>query len=428
MQKSLAAMVLAGMLMLPFVARADDASCARITRANVVRCAEAASLLVRAQKQQVDAATARRTAVSPLLPSNPVVALTGARRTVSPGVPAGLFNWSATLSQELEIAGQRGLRRDAAAEEIAAQQRRTLVTERDVAADAVEAYFDAVAASELDRLAARLEAAAHSMAVVTRARADSGVASPMEADVAESMALSLARAHLASSREILTANVRLATILGRDPATPDGQIDVEGELVAIDGADVVARAAVGRLTEQPEVQALQAERRSFEAQASALRRARVPNPTLQVFAQNDGFDERVYGAGISLPVPLPYPLGRTNTGEIAEAEAHAARAATEAEQQTREIRGRLALAAKTFESRRLEVAAFTPERVTRAERTLADIGVEIGAGRLAVRDALVGQQALIELLRGYIEARRALCIASVELSRAAGLPLERGVR
>jgi cobalt-zinc-cadmium efflux system outer membrane protein len=355
-----------------------------------------------------------------------VVALTGARRTVSGVVQPDVVNWSASVSQELEIAGQRGLRREAAAEEITAQERRAVAIERDVAAEALEAYFDAVAASEVDRLAARLETTGRNMAVATRARADSGVASPLEADVAESTALSLARALLAADRDLQATRIRLSTMLGRDPATT--LVGVDGELVPLFGADVVARTAAGRAAEQPEVQSLEAERRSFEARASALRRSRIPNPTLQVFAQNDGFDERVYGAGISLPIPLPYPLGRTNKGEIAEAEARAARATTESERRARDIRQRVAVAAKTYESRRLEVAAFTSDRVARAERALADIATEIGAGRLAVRDALVGQQALIELLRGYIDARRALCIASVELARAAGIPLERGAQ
>lgn len=413
----------AGVLASASIASADDGSCLRITRSNVVRCAEAASLAVRGQKQNVDVAIARRTAVSPLLPSNPVVSVTGARRSVDNGTPSST-NWSATLSQELEIAGQRGLRREAAAHEITAQQRRTVATERDVAAEALVAYFDAVAAAEVVRLAVRLETTGRNVAIATRARADSGVASPLEADVAESTALALARGRLAADRGAQAARIELSTLLGQDPATTLAEVD--GELVPLAGADVIAGAAVARVAEQPEVQALEAERRSLDTQAAALRRARIPSPTLQVFVQNDGFDERVYGGGVSLPIPLPYPLGRTNNGEIAEAEARSARVATDAERQRREIQRRVALAARTFESRRFEVAAFTPERVARAERTLGDIATEVGGGRLAVRDAIIGQQALIELLRGYIDARRALCVASVELARAAGIPIERG--
>lgn len=423
MHKIIAIAIAIGSVVSASAAHAEEDACARVSRTNVVRCAESASLAVRAQRADADAAEARRTAASPLLPSNPNVSLSGARRFANGPQPAA-FNWYAVLSQEVEIAGQRGLRREAAAHEITSQQRRVLATERDVAADALTAYFDALAAAEVARLAARLETTSKNMGVVTRARAESGVSSPLEADVAESAALSLTRARLNADRDALVARVELTTLLGRDPTAR--LVDVDGELTPLPGADVLAVAASARVREQPEVQALEAEGRSFESHASALRRSRIPNPTLQVFAQNDGYDERVLGGGVSLPIPLPYPLGRTNKGEIAEAEARSSRARIDAERQTREIRQRLAVAARTYESRRDEVAAFTVERVARAERSLVDIASEIGSGRLAVRDALVSQQALIDLLKGYIQARRAVCVASVELSRAAGLPLERG--
>jgi cobalt-zinc-cadmium efflux system outer membrane protein len=43
---------------------------------------------------------------------------------------------------------------------------------------------------------------------------------------------------------------------------------------------------------------------------------------------------------------------------------------------------------------------------------------------LAVRDAVLAQQTLIELLQANVAAKRALCIASVELARAVGLRLD----
>jgi hypothetical protein len=37
---------------------------------------------------------------------------------------------------------------------------------------------------------------------------------------------------------------------------------------------------------------------------------------------------------------------------------------------------------------------------------------------------VLAQQSLIELLRAHVEARLGVCVTSVELLRAAGLPLE----
>jgi cobalt-zinc-cadmium efflux system outer membrane protein len=112
-------------------------------------------------------------------------------------------------------------------------------------------------------------------------------------------------------------------------------------------------------------------------------------------------------------------------GEIAEAEALAAQAATEAERVRRDLRLALANALAAYETRHEAVAAYAPERATRAEQDMAAMAQEIEAGRLSVREAIVAQGLFVELLQARLEARRALCLASVELARAAGLPLER---
>ena len=419
MQIHWAAAFAVGIVMCAKAARAEE--CASVDRSNVVRCAEAASLQVRMQQRDVDIAGARATVAATILPSNPNLLVTGGRRNAD-AVPRGATNWYATLSQEVEIAGQRGLRRDVAAHAEASERRQVVATERDVAAQALASYFDALAANEQLRLARRLEDVGANVAKATRARADSGVASPLEADVADAASLALVRARLGAEREADRARVELTSLLGGDAL--GALVDVSGELAPLalpQGIDAVVDG-------QPELQALEQQRLAQTAQADVLRRTRIPNATLQVYVQNDGFNERVYGGGVSFPIPLPSPLGRTNRGEIGEAEARAARIATEVESGRREVRRRIAIAGRALASRRREVDAFTPERVKRAEQTLADIGAEVSAGRLAVRDAVIAQQSLIELLRGWIVARRDLCVASVELARATGIELERGAR
>lgn len=92
----------------------------------------------------------------------------------------------------------------------------------------------------------------------------------------------------------------------------------------------------------------------------------------------------------------------------------------------RQLRASLSLARSEYESRRAELELFTPERRARAEQTLLDLASEIVAGRLSVREAITMERSLIEFMRGYVEARHALCSASVELARASGTAFERG--
>jgi len=401
----------------------EAAECAtRITRTNVVPCALTASLTVRGEQKTVDALQGRRTANGVFLPSNPTLALSGARRNLTGGA-ADATNWYATLSQEVELAGQRASRLRASDAAIVAQEKRVLLSKRETAVLAWSAFFEALAASEQQRLTDRLLQTSQRMGVVARARAEKGVGASLDADLADAATLRLLQIKLAADLSVTAANARLSFLLGRDPSS--GVVGVEGDLIPLAGLPD-ARAAL--LGERPEVQVVDAERRAMRSRAEAFRRSRIPNPTLSVFVQNDGFNERVVGLGVAVPIPLPAPVGRTYAGEIAEADALAQRAEIERTRVERELRLEIVDATATYTAHRLAVEAMTPERMRRAEDSLRDLQVEIEAGRLGVREALVAQQTLIEMLQTNIAQRRALCLASVDLARALGVPLEGGAR
>ncbi|HVK66464.1 MAG TPA: TolC family protein, partial [Polyangium sp.] len=305
-----------------------------LTRANLIPCALEASLAAKAERQGLEATKGRQEATSPVLPSNPVLALSAARREAAGQGP--VLNWYATLSQEIEVAGQRGARRRAADAEREAQEKAVAVTDREVAAAAWRAYFEAIAAREEVRLSSLVESLTTRVATATRAAADKGLVSGIDADVAEVASSRVAQDRIRASRRAEQAKAALLGAMGVDPRR---EVAIEGELVPLAGVEAFAAKQDPRAVEErPEVQALEASGRAHEARASMYRRARVPNPTLSVFAQNDGFNERVFGVGLSMPIPLPQPVGRTYAGEIAESEALSRRSRTEAEQTRRELR------------------------------------------------------------------------------------------
>jgi len=416
-----AAALAVSLLAFPAVAEEAVLCLSRVTRTNVVRCALTASLVVKAQRHELDAAEGRKRATSPLLPSNPVITVSVARRRAAAGVDA--TNWYATLAQEIEIGGQRGARRDAATALEVAQSKRVVASTREVAAAAWLTYFEVVAAREEDELAGRLAAAARAVSIVARARAENGLIAPVDADVAEASAIRVFREKLAAGQRLASATVSLMSLIGLDPM--GNPITIDGELAPLPGVETAAK-VLGPLApaDRSEVQALEAQRRAEELRASAWRRTRVPNPTLSVFAQNDGLNERVLGLGISFPIPLPGNVGRSYIGEVAEAEARARRAAAERDLQRREVRLEIAVAARAFEFRRDDVAVFTPALLKRTEESLRALAQEVEAGRLGIRDAVLAQQALVQLLQGNVEARRWWCLASVDLARAIGMPLD----
>jgi cobalt-zinc-cadmium efflux system outer membrane protein len=267
------------------------------------------------------------------------------------------------------------------------------------------------------------------METVVRARADKGVSSNLDAELASASVTRLVQVELTAERAVATTGARLAFLLGREAGA--APVRVEGDLLPLGGLpDTPTAAASGpsRLDGRPEVQAAEAERSALLSRADELRRSRVPSPTISAFVQNDGFNERVFGVGLAIPIPLPAPVGHSYAGEIAEADARAERAAIDRARLDRELQLRLAEAQATYAALRRAVDALPAERMRRAEDTLRDLQVEVEAGRLGIKETLTAQQALIELLQTTIEQRRALCAASVDLARALGMPLEGGAR
>lgn len=405
------------------VASAEEPPCAVVRRDNVVACALQASASAKAERLGLESLEGRRRAAGVVLPSNPSIAVVGAT-PIEPGLSSRPPLWSATLSQELEIAGQRGARLDVVSAEQKAQRARLDAVRRDVAADALLLYFDAVAAAEETKIADRLGTLATSLATVSKARAQSGVAAGVDATVGVAAAARLEQARLVARQRASIATASLGSALGLDPTSLVPR--VEGDLSPISLEDgtgpTLADAAVAR---RAEIVVAKAEGESQNGRASLYRRLRIPNPTLSVFVRNDWIGEQSMGIGLAFPLPLPSPVGKTYAGEIDEATALAGRAEAEVDRLRRGVRLDVAKAFAVWSMRKQQVDLYKREQVRDSEDALRNIAQEIEAGRLPVKDALYTQQALIDFLFAEVEARRQLCFAAVELARVSGTPLDR---
>jgi cobalt-zinc-cadmium efflux system outer membrane protein len=391
-----------------------------ISRDDVVRCVVRASFALERERLEQAALEGKRTAVSPLLPGNPELSLSGAHRSTGEQ-QAG--NWYATLSQEIELAGQRSARRDEAGAALLAQGSAIRATERNVAASAWRAYFEALAARDALASANRLEQIFTQSSRAAEAGAVHGLVSGVDAEVAELNVLRLTQTRIAAERRARTSLAALTSLLGLDPTT--ARVQAQGELTPLTHVAALRQEQLDSSVERrDELAQLKQTRQARAFARTVLERSRVPNVKLSLIAQSDGFGERVLGGGISMPIPLPYPVGRTLHGELAENAALVRQADAEIARVKRAVRLEVIAAWQAYESARAQQALYTDERVAQAERSLASIGGELHAGRLSISDAVVAQQTLIEFLRAHIEAKLELCLASIELARSAGLRLE----
>lgn len=411
------------LLALPSWAAAPDGSeCSRaVTRSTLARCVLAAHPDLLVARSELPALVARRTTASTLLPSNPVLAMSGSQRRARGPDGRTALEWSASLSQQLELAGGRGRRMRAAQAELEAGREGVRAAERAAVAAGWAAFFRLLAARAELELSERLLAVSERVSRVARGKADKSPLAAVDADVVSAATLQALHSKLEAEQSLAVAGAELRYVLGLDPGAALPAVEGTLEPLLASDTGTLGAAALGSA---PELRALAAERTALGEHAAALRRQRVPNPTLSVFAQRDGFDEHVFGLGLSLPIPLPSPLGHTRAGEIAELEARAQRVQQQRRQALARAQLAVTAAAAAVRRHRQFVQALPPAAVQRAEQSLRNLGGELEAGRISVREALNAEQALIDVLRTHLAERRALCLASIELALAQGMSLD----
>ena len=172
-----------------------------------------------------------------------------------------------------------------------------------------------------------------------------------------------------------------------------------------------------------ELAAAEAERRVLEHRLSLVRRERIPNLTLSAFAERSELADRIFGFGLSIPLPLPTPVGRTRAGEIAETIGQLRAAESSIELVRRRVRLEVARASAAYEARTEASRLFSTDLLGRARADLGALGEGIASRQLSLREALIAQRSLIELLQADIESRLSRALAWVDLRRVAGLPL-----
>ena len=397
------------------------ARCAEVRDADgVVACALAASPEVAEARAQVDAVDGRRATAAVVLPSNPTLAgsLSSRRRQEA---PTSVLNWSVSLAQELEVGGQRAARLEQADAEGAARTAHQRVVEHEVAAGALTAFYEAVAAREALTFATDLATTARALAEYAEGRAQEALVAGIEADVARAEATRMGVLRFEAERRHVEAVAVLALLLD----VPVSRLQLPARLPTSEGTalsegDELAERA---LHLRGELAAAEAEQRVLERRLAVVRRERTPNPTLSLFAERGEVNDQIFGVGLSVPIPLPAPVGRTRAGEIAETLAQVRAAGSSRELVRRRVLAEVARAAAAYRSRSGQVGLFAPDLVTRAHADLAALREALAARRLTLREGLQWQRSLIELLSADIETRLARLTAEVELRRVAGLPL-----
>ena len=254
---------------------------------------------------------------APLLPDNPSVSLGLGPRITGSGA---LTDLTASLSQRIEIAGERNLRVSAAE-----RTRDRLQAELDEARwkvhwDVHAAFHRALVARERLAAADRLLAFQERLVDITRRRLRAGDVSPLAVRLAEGELSQTRVARIATQQAHLRARLELGVLSGfpaAHPPEPAGELDEPRE-----PPDAPALLELAR-RHQPRLRTLHSARMEAEAQARAADRDAWPEPTLGVQVVREGARMGLGETIVMGTLSLPLPIFQRNQGARAMARAEA---------------------------------------------------------------------------------------------------------
>ncbi len=323
---------------------------------------------------------------------------------------------SVALSQQLQVAGQRGSRVERAEAALAAAQARRRGVELRVAREAANAAAEWVRREAHLRVSDEALTAARALEEATARRFAAGDVAELERNAA-ALERARAEARSAQARAALgVARAELNRLLGR-PAR-------EGLTLALETVALTGELAV----EAPEVEAAQAEAEAARAEEKLLRRERIPDPTVSLgYERESRLEEHATGPDVhtgSMVVArlsVPLPLWNRNQGELAAARARLAAREAERESREREVEAERESARENYEAARSAEAALTAalpgiERNLSLVQRAYEVG-EVGLDALLLaRDrAYAARGEAIDAVAEFAQARAALLRASGRL-------------
>jgi len=400
--------------------RAQNAASAKpLTVAEAMRLAESANPAVRTRQAQLAAVEgARREAAAPFF-NNPELSLQRTRRSAEPPDGASA-DWSAGVSQAIEIGGQQTHRREAAAASLDALRAEIDDAQRQARAEAALRFYTVLAAQRRMRIEERSVELFDNTAQAVSKRRAAGEDTRLDANVALVEAERSRNALSRSREQWIAARSDLATTLQLPPSAlleVEGDVGAPGPGVAPYGLEQLLSSAQAL----PKQRALVAREAAARARLGTERASRLPDLVLGLNVGREGpgdARQRVTTLAVSLPLPLfkrnDAAIGQAMT-EVSQAELDRATVSRDTLAQVRQLWNR-------FNSQ--------TERVLRLLRTVAPASTD--NQQLAAKSRQAGQIGLLDQLiinRQALDAERDLNDAladyhatRIELEHAAGWP------
>ncbi len=367
-------------------------------------------------RQRIGLGDAAIADASPLLPDNPEVSV-----GVGPGVNDSTHvDFTASVSQRIEIAGERSVRLEAA-ERTRDRLRAELDEARwEVHRDVHAAFHRALVARERLAGAERLLSFQERLVEITGGQLRAGEVSPLAVRLAEGE-LSQARvAKIAAEQSYLTARLELGALAGwpaSHPPEPAGRLDTPRDPPAAEALVEAAR------RHQPRLRTLHATRVEAAANTRAADRDAWPEPTIGVQLNRESFPAGPPETQIFGTLSLPIPLVQRNQGARALARAEADIAEAEQSAFGSQLRNRIEQHRTAVIASAAQVRTYGSEILPSFEENLRLIQRAFELGEIDILQVSVARERFLRIQADALDAYGNYFQAIADLEGAIGADL-----
>lgn len=321
------------------------------------------------------------------------------------------------VSQEVEVAGQRGLRREEAALNVTRVEAQVKNSERIITKQVKLAFFQVLTLKKRLELRREIEKLNRRIRDASTARLKAGVAPIMESNLAEIR-------HGLSRKETFVAEAKFKNALLNLRRLLGWELDRSFELVgqlrnSSRSLPLLDLLQIAR-SQRPDLMAAKEEVERAKVAMDLTRRLVVPNPTFQVFYATEtegpqGTSDMV-GGGVSIPIPL---FDRKQ-GELVAQGGELNRGRHQIVVMNRNIEQEVKTAYQAYEAARQSVEVFEAEVLDRIEDNFKFIEISYREGKIGLLQLIVVQDDLITAQLSYVESLGQFRTAEVNLEQAVG--------
>ena len=369
---------------------------------------------IQAVRLETGAAQGRLDQAGLLLRNNPVIEGSVSRKDTLPEGGEKVKNYGLRLSQEFELAGQRGLRVDVARSGREKTIQDVRDRERIIIAEVKDAFVRALAANRKIELAGEAVKLQEELVASAAVKFQTGDISALEQNLAEVELGKARRDRMLAERERREAMLGLQELLG---VKPSASLTVEGELPmeapVIPDKEKIREGIA--LQPRPDIQSATAETAQAKAAMKLAGREAMPSVTVSGFYNKD---DRLDEAGVMLSFPLPlFDRGQADRKEAA---ARAGQALIKQASLERAIEREIEEAHANLRAAAEELTLFKKDVLGKAMENLGLMNLAFKEGKFGFFEVRLAQKDTIDAQFAYLESQVRLQLALNAWEKATG--------